>query len=89
MRGKERFDVIVMPRPQLKDTFLKQAFGFSKKGTRIFYYDFVEVGKEKEIVEKIKDEAKKARKKIKILRKKKAGEIAPYKIRLRVDFKII
>ncbi|MBU0959493.1 MAG: hypothetical protein KKB31_06110 [Nanoarchaeota archaeon] len=89
VKKKEKFDVIVMPRPQLKDTFLKQAFSFSKKGTRIYYYDFVETGKEKEIVDKIMGEAKKAKKKIKILKKKKAGEIAPYKIRLRVDFRVI
>jgi len=29
-------DVIVMPRPQLKDTFLKQAFKLSKKNTKIY-----------------------------------------------------
>jgi len=84
-----RFDVIVMPRPQLKDSFLKDAFRLSKKGTKIFYYDFCKVGEEKEIVEKIQREAKECRKKIKILKVKKAGEIAPYKIRLRVDFKIL
>ena len=81
-----RFEVILMPRPQLKDTFLKQAFKFSKKGTRIYYYDFCRIGEETLIVEKIKGEAKKAKKKIKILKIKKAGEIAPYKIRVRVDF---
>ncbi|MBU0894760.1 MAG: hypothetical protein KKF48_00665 [Nanoarchaeota archaeon] len=89
IKKREKFDVIVMPRPQLKDSFLKEAFRFSKTGTRIFYYDFCEVGKEKEVVEKIKNEAKKARKKIRVLKIKRAGEIAPYKIRLRVDFKII
>ncbi len=83
------FNVIVMPRPQLKETFLKEAFRFSKRGTNIYYYDFCKVGKEKEIVEKIKQEAKKARKKIKILKVKKAGEIAPYKIRVRVDFRVL
>lgn len=41
------------------------------------------------IIEKIKQEAKKCKKKIKILKIKQAGEIAPYKIRLRVDFKIV
>ena len=82
------FDVIVMPRPQLKDSFLKEAFALSKKGTRIFYYDFCGVDEIKKIVEKIKKEAKQSRKKIKILRTKKAGEIAPYKIRVRVDFRI-
>jgi len=86
---KQRIDVIVMPRPQLKETFLKEAFALSKKGTRIYYYDFC---KEKEIdsvVEKIREEAGKCRKKIKLLNVKKAGELAPYKIRLRVDFKIV
>jgi len=84
-----KFDVIVMPRPQLKDTFLKEAFKFSKKGTRIFYYDFCVVGEEDLIVEKIKQESKKYKKKIKILKTKKAGEIAPYKIRVRVDFRVL
>ncbi|GAG04362.1 unnamed protein product, partial [marine sediment metagenome] len=86
---KNKFDVIVMPRPKLKDTFLKQAFKLSKKGTRIFYYDFCKVTEKDLIVEKIKSEAKKARKKIKISQVKSAGEIAPYKIRVRVDFKIV
>ncbi len=86
---RKKFDVIVMPRPQLKDTFLEQAFYLSRKGTRIFYYDFCKVGEEELIVEKIKSEAKKCRKKIKILKIKKAGEIAPYKMRIRVDFQII
>ncbi|MFH1152031.1 MAG: hypothetical protein ABIJ14_01650, partial [Nanoarchaeota archaeon] len=83
------FDVIVMPRPQLKDTFLEQAFMLSKKSTRIYYYDFCKVDESDLIVEKIKQEALRAKKKIKIQKVKKAGEIAPYKIRLRVDFKII
>jgi len=83
------FDFIIMPRPQLKDSFLEQAFYLSKKGTKIYYYDFCRVGEEKEIVEKIKHEAGKFKKKIKILNIKHAGEIAPYKIRLRVDFVVL
>ena len=85
----KRFDVIVMPRPRLKDTFLEQAFKLSKKGTKIYYYDFCKVGEENKIVEKVKQESKKAKKKIKILKTNKAGEIAPYKIRFRVDLRII
>jgi len=84
-----KFDVIAMPRPQLKETFLKQAFKLSKKGTSIFYYDFCKVDEKNLIVEKIKKEAQSARKKIKVLRVKHAGEIAPYKIRLRVDFQVV
>ncbi|MCL5018337.1 MAG: methyltransferase [Candidatus Pacearchaeota archaeon] len=85
----QKFDVIVMPRPQLKDSFLKEAFFLSKKGTRIYYYDFCKIEDINLIVEKIKNEANKSKKKIKILNVKRAGEIAPYKTRLRVDFKII
>jgi len=84
-----RMDVIVMPRPQLKESFLSEAFLLSKKGTRIYYYDFCKDDEIYSVVGKIKQEAGKAKKKIKILNIKKAGEIAPYKIRLRVDFKVL
>ena len=57
-----------------------------RKGTEIFYYDF---GKEPgDILEKIYKESRKARKKIKILKVKRAGDIAPYKFRFRVDFAV-
>lgn len=85
----KKFDVIVMPRPQLKDSFLKQAFMLSKKKTRIYYYGFCNIKDIGLIVEKIKKEAKKSNKKIKIFKIKHAGEIAPYKIRLRVDFVVL
>jgi len=86
---KNKFDVIVMPRPQLKDSFLEQAFKLSKKGTRIYYYDFCKIDELDSIVEKVKLEAKKAKKKIKIASKKLAGDIAPYKYRVRVDFIVV
>ena len=60
----------------------------SKKGTRIYYYDFCKVDEIKDIKEKILREAKKHKKKIKILNIKPAGEIAPYTIRIRVDFQV-
>jgi tRNA (guanine37-N1)-methyltransferase len=85
----KKFDVIVMPRPQLKDSFLKEAFLLSKKGTRIYYYDFVEKDKIDSIVEMVKKEASQAKKKIKITNVKKAGELSPSKIRLRVDFYVL
>ena len=78
-----------MPRPQLKETFLHEAFMLSKKGTKIFYYDFCKEDEIESIVEKIKAEAKKARKKIKILKIKKAGEIVPYRYRIRIDFRVL
>ena len=84
-----RFDVIVMPRPQLKNSFLKEAFMLSKKGTRIYYYDFCRVEEIDSVVDTIKKEAGYSKKKVRILDVKKAGETAPYKIRLRVDFKVL
>lgn len=85
----KKFDVIVMPRPQLKDSFLLEAFKLSKKGTRIYYYDFCGIDEKKLILDKIKNEAEKSGKKIKILKTKVAGEVAPYKIRLRVDLRVL
>lgn len=79
---KGKFDVIVMPRPQIKESFLKYITGFCRKNTRIYYYDFgrqEELGK---ILEKIKNDFKL---KYKIVCIKKVGEIAPYKFRWRVE----
>jgi len=84
-----RFDVIVMPRPQLKDSFLKEAFSLSRTGTRIYYYDFCKEEEISSVVEKVKEEAKKYKKRIKILKVKKAGDIAPRRYRIRVDFVVL
>ena len=86
---KEKFDVIVMPRPQLKDSFLQEAFKLSKKGTRIFYYDFCKEDEINSVIEKVKKEAGKYGKKIKIMKVKKAGEIGPYRYRIRIDFGVM
>jgi tRNA (guanine37-N1)-methyltransferase len=84
---KEKFDKIVMPRPQTSETFLSYIWPYCKSGTKIYYYDF---GKfVDKLVERVKKEAKSARKKIKILKIKKAGEIAPYKFRWRIDIRIV
>ncbi len=88
-RQKIHFDVIVMPRPRLKETFLKEAFMLSKKRTRIYYYDFCKTDEVNNLKEKILQESKRCKKRIKILKTKQAGEIAPYKIRVRVDFVVL
>jgi len=87
VKQKIKFDRVVMPRPQLKETFLPFAFKIIKKQGIINYYGF---GKqESEIINEIEKEVKKAGKKIKIMKVKKAGNIAPYKYRFRVDFKVL
>ncbi|MCA9485402.1 MAG: class I SAM-dependent methyltransferase family protein [Nanoarchaeota archaeon] len=85
---KERFDRIVMARPNLKDSFLDVAFRVLKKGGIIHYHGFYPEAERGEMIEMIKVEAKRARKKIKILRVKKAGEIGTKKYRYRVDLKV-
>ena len=41
------------------------------------------------MIEEIKEEAKKFKRKIKILRVVKAGEIAPYKFRYRIEIGVL
>ena len=88
-RKRQKFGIIVMPRPQLKETFLKEAFSASKKGAIIFYYDFCKEEELAKILEKIKAQAKISKKKVKILEIKKAGDIAPYKYRYCIEFKVV
>lgn len=102
------FDAIVMTRPQLKDSFLKEAFllskpkpkGFQKvlnlfrrkrnnKGTRVFYHGFCHINDIDSSKEMIKKEAIKEGRKVKINNIKKAGDIAPYRYRVRIDFEVL
>ena len=43
----------------------------------------------KKIIEMVENEAKNEGKNIKILRAKIAGEVAPYRVRLRIDFEVL
>ena len=84
-----KFDRIVMPRPNLKDSFLDVVFPLIVKNGIIHYYGFYDSSKENELKELIFDEARKAGRKVKILKIKRAGEIGVKKFRYRVDIKIL
>ena len=87
-RLKDKFDSVVMPRPQLKESFLKEAFLSVKRGGRIFYRAF---GSEDELaksIEKIEQEASKRKLKIKILSVKKSGDIAPRVYRWMIEVRV-
>lgn len=86
---KKKFDTILMTRPNLKTTFLEQALKVSKKGTRIFYHGFCHVDKLKELKQELLDEAKQLKRKIKITKTAKAGDIAPFKFRWRIEIKVL
>lgn len=91
-KGKKiggKFSRIMMARPNLKDSFLDVAFSASRKGTVIHYHGFYHEDEKGSMIEMIKQESRKAGKKIKMLGVKKAGDIGAYKFRYRVDFKVI
>ncbi len=83
------FDRIVMARPNLKDSFLDVVFKKIKKNGMIHYYGFYPESEIDNLSELIYEEAKKAKKKIKILRIKKAGDIGVRKFRYRADVKAL
>ncbi len=88
-RVYEKFDRIIMARPQLKDSFLDVAFNVIKNRGIIHYYGFYLEDDEDKLIELVKNEAKNFMKKIKILKIKKAGEIGVRKYRFRVDVKVL
>jgi tRNA (guanine37-N1)-methyltransferase len=76
-----KFDIILMPRPNLDDTFLKTALKLSKSGTTIFYHGF---GTKESVLKEIKKDTKGKIGKIAI---RKAGDIGPYIFRWQTQFK--
>lgn len=88
-KGLGLFDVVIMARPNLKESFLKYGLSVCKKGSRIFYNGFGHIDDKKKMTDDLIEEAKKLGRKIKIMRVVKAGDIAPYKYRWRVEIKVL
>ena len=85
----EGFDRIVMARPNLKDSFLDVSFPRVKKNGIVHYYGFCNEEDLDEMKLMIADEAKNARREIKIIGVKKAGDIGVKKYRYRIDIKVL
>ena len=85
------FDRIIMARPQLEETFLKEALMVCKKGSIIHFQDFVKLDEFKSKIseKRILDSAKKAKLRVKIFDTRILRELAPYKYHIRVDFKVM
>lgn len=88
-KKKEKFSRIVMARPNLKDSFLDVTFPLIAKGGIMHYYGFYRESEVDNLRALILEEAKKAKKKIKILKIKKAGEIGVKAYRYRVDIRVL
>lgn len=85
---KKNFDLILMTRPNLDETFLDEAFMLSKNGTRIYYHAFCHVDERDSQIQMIKNEAKKYGFIANILNTKNIGDIAPGKVRFRILFEV-
>ena len=89
MKKQGKFDVIVMTRPNLQKSFLREGLLASRKGGRIFYHGFCHEDDLKELIRDLEKEAYTLGKKIKIASVKKIGDIAPYKFRYRIEIKVL
>lgn len=87
--SKQKFDRIVMARPNLEDSFLDVAFRAIRKNGMVHYYGFYPEEDVNLLRELIVNEARKAGKKIKIVKVKEAGDIGARRFRYRVDIKVI
>lgn len=82
-KKKEKFDFIVMLRPNLEDSFIGSAMKVSKKGTIVFYHGF---GTKEFVDKEIERDAKISRKKISDLLFRKSGDISVRDSRWSVSF---
>ncbi|MBR9706544.1 hypothetical protein GOV14_05900 [Candidatus Pacearchaeota archaeon] len=83
------FNVVVMTRPNLRDTFLEPALSVCRKGTKIFYHLFChEDDLDSELV-KLVDVSRNIGRRVKVKNVERAGDIAPYKHRYMVEIKVL
>lgn len=87
-KEKRKFDLILMTRANLEETFLNEAFMLSKNKTRIYYHAFCPIEEEGNQVEMIKSEARKHGFYAKILNTKEIGDLGPGKVRYRIYFEL-
>lgn len=87
---KEKFDRIVMPLPLGSENFLDLAFKCIKKAGIIHFYNW---GSEENLYENgikaIEEEARKLKKKVKILEMRKVLPYAPKRWKVCIDFKVL
>lgn len=89
IKHQGKFDVVIMARPNLKETFLKSGLKACKKNSLLIYYGFCNVDEINNMIENLKKEAEFYKRKIKLIKKIKSGDIAPYKFRYRLEFKVV
>jgi tRNA (guanine37-N1)-methyltransferase len=86
LRGK--WDRVVMARPRLKDSFLDVGLSVVKKGGVVHWYGFGHESEKKEMVEGLKVEAGKLKRRVRVMGVSIAGRLGPGMFRWRVDLKV-
>jgi len=89
VNDKEKYSVVIMARPNLKESFLKYGLMASKKGTRLFYYGFCKDYEIDNLIDDLKKEADELNRKIRIMEYVPACDIAPYKHRFRIEIEVL
>ncbi|MBW2996116.1 class I SAM-dependent methyltransferase family protein [Candidatus Woesearchaeota archaeon] len=84
-----KFDRIAMPLPKSAEGFLDIALGAIKKNGVIYFYDFEREGEFDLGKAKVKKACNIAKKKCRILRMVKAGQVGPREYRLCFDVKVL
>ncbi len=84
---KKKFERVAMPLPLGGENFLDVAIAAIKKGGIIHFYDFKDELGFKIAKQKVKDACKAAKKKCRILKLTKTGQISPRTYRICIDFK--
>ena len=84
-----KWDVVIMARPNLKESFLKYGLIASKKGTRLFYYGFCKDNGINNLIDDLKKEAEELKRKIRVKEYVPACDIAPYKHRFRIEIEVL
>ncbi|MBR9691720.1 methyltransferase domain-containing protein [Candidatus Woesearchaeota archaeon] len=88
-RLKKKFDRIAMPLPKSAEGFLDVALKAIKKKGIIHFYDFEKQGEFELAKAKVKKACAISKKRYRVLKIVKAGQVGPREYRLCVDFKIL
>jgi tRNA G37 N-methylase Trm5 len=85
-KKKQTFNFILMPRPNLEETFLVEAMKVSKKGTIFYYHGF---GEEKEVIEAMRKDIVLSKCKVSKFETRRCGDIGVNKFRFTIKFKVL
>lgn len=84
-KQKKTCNFILMPRPNLEETFLVEAMRVARKGTVFYYHGF---GDEKEVVEAMKKDIVLSKKKVSKFEIRRCGDIGVNRFRFTIKFRV-